>query len=847
MLREFAGAWRAILGLLVAVLGLLAVPFATTTVIDLVSPASVQGQGQSPSTEPSDDEPPWVPTARGPRTARTTITVEAIRTGIRVTVEHVIELVDDDLLYEAVRSGMIPADEVLSAVVGKVEIRLGDGVDPPSHTRFELDREVGASPRITTVASRNYDEGLDRTAVPEVAFTPRRTQGVAATSTVTVRGVGYALDTVPSGEPDTEQPTSTTFTAPPGRVSVLMVRTAAAAVTQYRYGNADPPAVPSLTPFSRELSFLALLVPWMVFFALRPRPTPSSLPSRPSPAQPGPGVRRPSEGEGAAWMLICVITVAGAGVSVISAVAAAAVPLLLAGWLGESRSWTRRAVRRYLLATATLVALGSALMLPVLSASPWGVLLAGCALGAVSVASGLALMTGRRGWAEVGAVAGTASVLAYVVAWWWSGSSALLVMAAGLLWAPLLVPVWPRRVPRPIRWVLVGAIAVAVFAVPMAENDELRWHLPHPGLASQIPWSVLARLALIGVALHLLWKHAGPVRMPVPAQTAGGVRRRYRAFARAAAAQRAPVVRAAGVALVVAAFAEPRLAVGNAAIAYLLAPVATLVALRPIADDTAERLARVTTRAFNRLLDARARGRLAYRILDRLYHSSPAHLASGDLSLDEFHKLHAEAVANARRGEAGARRLPVLASAAGRWATRNGVAAAVIATGLAAPLVVIEAIELAGSARAGDVLYYLDIGRRLGRWALYGFFFGCFYPSLRGGTPVAKALVLGAALAVPEALLTLFTSTADTPLAVLAAVALRSGQVLAVLLLLGLVWEFRLARIGRVPWSYVRDLRQVGALAAPMTALAVAVASAVVAVLVPELLGTAQPPPINTR
>jgi hypothetical protein len=62
-------------------------------------------------------------------------------------------------------------------------------------------------------------------------------------------------------------------------------------------------------------------------------------------------------------------------------------------------------------------------------------------------------------------------------------------------------------------------------------------------------------------------------------------------------------------------------------------------------------------------------------------------------------------------------------------------------------------------------------------------------------------------------------------------------------MLLGLVWEYRLARIGRVPWSYVRDFRQVGALAAPLTAVAVAVLSAVIAVLIPELLGTSQPPP----
>ena len=663
--------------------------------------------------------------------------MEAIRTGARVAVEHVIELTDDDLLYEAVLGGIIPADEVLRAVIGEVEVRLGDSAE---RRPTSVSNSTGSSARrrgSRTAASRTYAEGAYRTAVPEVAFTQRVDPAVAATNTVTVLGVGYALDTVPTGRPDTEQPHQRHVHRPPGRVSVLMVRTAAAAA-RYRYGNADPPAVPALTPFGRELS-----VPRgarAMAGVLRPAPgppkprqahprqahprqahprqahprqahprqaQPSPGQAQPSPgqAQPRPGLRRPSEGEAAA--LVCVVAFVGARLSVTSAAAAATAPLLLAGWLGESRSWTRRAVRRYLLATAMLIVLGIAIMLPLVPASPWGVLVAGCVLGAVSGALAFALLTGRRGWAEVGAVAGAASVLAYVVAWQWNGSSALLVMAAGLLWAPLLVPVWPRRIPRPAPLGGGGGDRRRRVRRARDENEELRWHLPHPELASQIPWPVLARLALIGLALYLLWKHTGPARIAFPAQTAGAVRRRYRAFVRAAAAQRDPVVRAAGVALVVAAFAEPHLAIGNAVIAYLLAPIATLAALRPAADDTAERLARVTTRAFNRLLDARASGRLAFRILDRLYHSSPAHLASGDLSLDEFHKLHTEAVAKARRGEAGARRLPVLASAAGRWATRNGVAAAVIAAGLAAPLVVIEAIELAGvGARRGPALLH---------------------------------------------------------------------------------------------------------------------------------------------
>jgi hypothetical protein len=328
--------------------------------------------------------------------------------------------------------------------------------------------------------------------------------------------------------------------------------------------------------------------------------------------------------------------------------------------------------------------------------------------------------------------------------------------------------------------------------------------------------------------------------VPAVEGNAVAVRRRYRAFARAATRQRDPLVRGAGVALLTAAVAMPYGGVDNAVIAYLAMPLVVLAALRPPRDGSAERLARVTPRAFRRLLDARADGRLAHRILDRLYHTSPAHLASGDLHLDEFHRLKTEAVA--RRGDASGRRLPVLASAAGRWATENGAAAALIIAALAAPLMVLEAVELFPG-RVDQVLYFLEVMRRLGRWVAYGLFFGCFYPSLRGDTPVAKSLVLGAALAVPEGLLALFTSAAETPLGVLGATVLRTAQVVAVMFLLGLIWEYRLARLARAPWSYLRDLRQVSAIAAPLTAFAVAVASALIAVLVPELLGTAQPPP----
>jgi hypothetical protein len=820
--RKIAGAWRAVVGLLLAAIGLLAVPGATVALMGEVATSVVQAPPDAAITAA-----PWVPTTRGSRVAQTSVTVEATRTGARVTVAHVIEVPPGDLLYDAARGDLIPEWAMVEAVIGLVEIRFGDDVSEPDYDRYQLDRSPGTLSRITIADTTSYAQAQVPTAAPQITLTPPTDRRAAATtSTVTVRGGGYAVDAVFTGEPETERTTETTFVDPTGPVEVRLFRTAAEATeTAGRYADVMQPRVPTLFPATIEVRVLSILVPWLVLFVLL----------RPLSTHGGPTTV-------ATWVLIAGVAVAGAGVLAWNATAAVAAPLLAAAWLGAHRSWTHRGVRRYLIAVATVTAVGAGLMVAALSPTPWLVLLAGCCLGALVTAPGLALLLGRRGWAAAGAVAGAAAVLAHVPAELEIGEVAF-IMAAGLLWAPLLAPVWPRRFPAWIRWAIVATVAAFAFVTASVDGDALTWRLPVPDETGLFPWPIMARLVLVAVALHLLWKHLGPPTLPAGDESAVAVRRRYRAFVRAAAAQRDPLVLAAGVALVTAAFGMPSGVFDNAVIAYLAMPLAVLAVLRPARDGRVLRLARVTPRAFSRLLDTRAEARLAHRILDRLYHISPAHLASGDLSLDEFHRLKTEAVTGTRRGIVRNRALPVLASAAGRWAVHNGAAAALIVAGLAAPLMILEAAELFPGPFDRDIVYYVDVVRRLGRWAAYGFFFGCFYPSLRGDTPVAKALIVAAALVVPESLLTLFTSAAETPLGVLGATALRAAQVVAVMFLLGVIWEYRLARLARAPWTYIRDLRRMSALAAPLTAVAVAVASALIAVLVPELLGTAQPPP----
>ncbi|MFI8894719.1 hypothetical protein [Streptomyces paradoxus] len=121
---------------------------------------------------------------------------------------------------------------------------------------------------------------------------------------------------------------------------------------------------------------------------------------------------------------------------------------------------------------------------------------------------------------------------------------------------------------------------------------------------------------------------------------------------------------------------------------------------------------------------------------------------------------------------------------------------------------------------------------RFGHWALYGFVFGYFYALLRGSTPIAKAAAL-MAVVLPAELLAMIPLTADPEYALnpswndmAVTCGVLAGQILVPCMVLGLVWEWRLARAAALKWSQVRNFRRLSSITVPLGTVLVAAATA---------------------
>ncbi|MEV6444347.1 hypothetical protein [Amycolatopsis sp. NPDC051716] len=129
------------------------------------------------------------------------------------------------------------------------------------------------------------------------------------------------------------------------------------------------------------------------------------------------------------------------------------------------------------------------------------------------------------------------------------------------------------------------------------------------------------------------------------------------------------------------------------------------------------------------------------------------------------------------------------------------------------------------------------------KWAAYGFTFGYFFPLLRGGTGLSKALWLFVAVAL--------TQTADAAFAGSSAdwkqVALSAVQTFAVLMTLGLLADRKVLaerRYGSARLLEVHNLWSMSAWGSSVAvALAAGVATIVIAGLQPFVIGLIQPPP----
>ena len=271
----------------------------------------------------------------------------------------------------------------------------------------------------------------------------------------------------------------------------------------------------------------------------------------------------------------------------------------------------------------------------------------------------------------------------------------------------------------------------------------------------------------------------------------------------------------------------------------LLASVAALLTfacLLPRAHAArAVRLASVSRAVHSRLMRRQLRERLMLQGRRDLHRSARSSLARGDLTIPQLDRRwrdleRADLSAENRTAHQSIARLATQGSSAGFTPWANGVAGALGALALAAPIIVWDLYEsrsLLGSLTLAQVI---SLARHVFRWVFYGFFYGYFYPRIPGSSPIKKALFLLVAILPPELLLLLLPQTSPEANLGLAAL-VRSGEAGAFCIGLSLFWEWRLSYAAGLPWSMVRNFRNVASLVTPLTTIFVAVAAAIATVL----------------
>ncbi|MEU6146007.1 hypothetical protein ABZ848_37400 [Streptomyces sp. NPDC047081] len=252
----------------------------------------------------------------------------------------------------------------------------------------------------------------------------------------------------------------------------------------------------------------------------------------------------------------------------------------------------------------------------------------------------------------------------------------------------------------------------------------------------------------------------------------------------------------------------------------------------PGAETRAARLHAVRPRAHNRRMHALLKDQTLAASRREFLTASRTALAAGELTAPEWSARWRSLGALGARGTApqhsAALRLAALGSSGGRDAWRNGVAAAVLLTGLSLPWLVYTLP--ARLSHVSTVDYGVAVWTYALRWPLYGFVYGYAYSWLRGGSPLGKAMCL-LAVVLPAELAELFyrgLKPGDFGILLL----LTTGDCLAVFLVLGLYWEARLVRAAGLRWGQIRNFRSLSAAAVPATTVLVAAATALATAMV---------------
>ena len=168
-----------------------------------------------------------------------------------------------------------------------------------------------------------------------------------------------------------------------------------------------------------------------------------------------------------------------------------------------------------------------------------------------------------------------------------------------------------------------------------------------------------------------------------------------------------------------------------------------------------------------------------------------------------------------------------LASAAGYDSATNGRAAAAIGAALSIPIVAYEAYVMSNFVNWSYwTVDWMVTVAFLAHWVAFAFIFGYFYPLIRGRSPMAKAIALLGALAIPE------TSAAVIDYMGVWSLLAEIGQLVVFCLGLGLAWEWRAVRSAGLFWARIRDARSVRSVSAPLATLLIAVATATATAIV---------------
>lgn len=157
----------------------------------------------------------------------------------------------------------------------------------------------------------------------------------------------------------------------------------------------------------------------------------------------------------------------------------------------------------------------------------------------------------------------------------------------------------------------------------------------------------------------------------------------------------------------------------------------------------------------------------------------------------------------------------------------SGVAGLAVGAAVSIPLTVETIVQTDAQAwdlaHTGSALALGLVILHIMRWSIYGFVYGYFYTWLRGSTAYAKAAWMAGCLLAPELAMAWPLLAAESRPFGLALVGAQLGAFFAVL---ATVWEIRQARRAWMTWGAVRNLRSIRALAAPSSAILLALVTA---------------------